>query len=535
MNTDYILTNKQAFSPANKQEVHRSHYKGRKWNILSLGIPYLAHKVKVFLERFIHREKAGIGINVAFNLNSLTQEENERLNKYCQFYEILKTPLKCIQREMAIKMHHEAAQKKEQSEKVKDTAQVQYYDTRINVLKNLLALDVKKKATRHDFNEADWNMIDEIDYAILQEHFARLNSFFNAEWYQSMPHHNKLKRGFNIDYRESIIAEILAFTVAYVQNLDGKTLNLPIYDHEKEIFRLVPYTLTAATLGDNLPYYILESDDPMAQTWVAVRGTQRFRKLARKDVEVRMGSTESIISDILDPKCLARHIINKALVARPIVNKDAEKQNAKYQQKESLEDIFMKLKASNKRIVLVGHSLGGTIVNTLGAEFAEIGIEQFVVYGFSAPGVSKQIADKWNGLLKKNATADKNAASIPLPKIINFDHHGDLVPALGKFLIGDHFAVEALSTAYEKGLYKSHVQRHLWNNCDIHQVDIVKENNKLERKIADFFRIIIGKLVQAIMVISKSKFPDWWIRKNFYKAQAKLVRKIRPQIASLQN
>ena len=95
-------------------------------------------------------------------------------------------------------------------------------------------------------------------------------------------------------------------------------------------------------------------------------------------------------------------------------------------------------------------------------------------------------------------------------------------------MIGEHYALKSINSRDGNGLYKSHVRKHLCYDCEVHKVDIEKENNKLERRITEFFRTIIGKVVEFLLKFSrKERLPDWWRNRKIYQQQADIIRRTR--------
>ncbi len=491
------------------------------WHFLTLGIPLLFQTLSVFWGGIIHREKIGLPMRVRFKHEHLTLEKVSRLHQFQKFNEVSTKPLKASEQDKALHLVNLTINACQKANLDGDAQGILACKKKLEALANLLEKNHNPKMTRADFDEEDWRMLDLIDYELINEFCGSLADLFNAEWFKNSITHQHMLRDFGFDYYEAVIAEILSLSLAYIEGMDGKPISLPLFDPSTKAFRSVEYIVKATRLGDDMPCYILESQDPKACNWFAVRGTQRFTKVTSDGREHRLGSFESMLADALDHKCLARNVINKALVRRPIV-----KENGHYVQKESLEDIFRRWRQEGKMANLCGHSLGGTIVNTLTVEFYD---QIATAYAFSAAGVSKETSDKWDELNK-----DQPDTPISGPaKLINIDHEGDIVPSSGRCLIGRHVAIEALAPLGSNGFYSCHVRKHLCRDFQIQKVDVNKENNKLERAFCERVRIIVGNILNFFLTLfSGAYLPDWWRNRKVYREHAALHRRLRPYLVA---
>lgn len=479
------------------------------WKFLTRGITKLIEAFAVFCAGIIHREKTGVPLRVRFVSQHIPQDHFHQFVKFQKINERSSAPLKESEKIKALQIMHRIVQTTPSTETTGDA-------TREEKLKPFLNLLDKsnRKVSLNQFLEEDWKTLDLIDFELAQESFDNLVSVFNSEWMHDSGLHAIMQNDYKLDYYEAVVAENLSLTLAYIEGMDGKEISLPVFDKSIGCYRDAKYKIMQTRLGDALPCYILESDDPGAHPWFVVRGTQPYTALTPGGKELRTGSLESILADSLDHECISRNIINKALVKRPIVNEDG-----KLIEKESLSDIFRKWHNEGKEVNLCGHSLGGTLVNALTVEFYG---QVRTAYSFSGAGVSQEMAEKWDDLKANDSTASYST------KLVNFDYEGDFIPSGGKRLIGNHFAMTSVEKDTLPGLYDSHVLSHLNRDFQIQKVDIERENNKLSRKFMERVRIAAGKCFRFLLSCFNRKYiPDWWTKREQYKAHAAFERVVR--------
>lgn len=483
-----------------------------RWHFLTLGVPLLLETLSVFCKGIIHRHKSGLPLRVRFKTDHLTLEKMGKIALFQRFTKPFAGPLHKQEEEKATLLIQQTINACNNAKDQGDFQEVEACQQKLQALGKLLEKNRNSKMSRNDFDEDDWRITDQIDYELADEHGAFLTEMFNSDWFKNAHFQYQMKRDFGVDYDEAVLAELLSFSLAYVEGLDQKTLRLPVYDADLQKYRTVAYVIKASRMGDDLPCYLLESNDPHAHPWFVIRGTQSYTKVSKHGREHRIGSFESMMADTLDHKCISRNILNKALIHRPIIV-----ENGKYVQKESLEDLFGRCRKANKKVNLCGHSLGGTLVNTLAVEFYD---QIKTAYAFSAAGVSKYYAGRWEAL--NSATPAEN-------KLINFDHEGDIVPAGGRCLIGNHVAIEPLNPPQVESIYQRHNHRHLCKDFQIQKVDAKKENGKFERAFCERIRIIIGACLRFLFSLFNGKYlPDWWCNRKIYRERANLHRLLRP-------
>lgn len=492
------------------EEVNQSR---RAWHFLTLGIPSLFEMLSVFFSGIIHRRTVGASVRAAYKSQPLSSTEAGDLFRFQHFNKFSHNPLKMTEFAKITQCVNRLINQAGEAKKAGDHAELDRVKEQLKPYQAILEKVQGVKVTRKDFDESDWKVMDEICFELACDHFSNLMNIFNSGWMVHSGLQAEIRNRFNVDYNESVLAESLSLSLAYIENIDGKTIALPLFDQETNKYRSVEYAIKKTTIGDGLPCYVLESEDPAASPWYITRGTQVYTNLSESGRECRSGSFESILADSLDPECISRNVVNKSLVKRPIVF-----ENGAWVQKESLSDIFMKWKNEGKKVNLAGHSLGGTIINALAVEFFD---QIRTAYTFSAPGVSYETAKRWKEATKGNE-AEANF------KLINYDYEGDIVPAGGKVLIGTHFAVESLNEWVPDGLHDSHVRSRLNRDFKMYKVDVKSENKKFVRGLCEGLRIITGLFFRVLLwCIDRKAMPDWWSNRKIYREYAAFEREIR--------
>ncbi len=316
--------------------------------------------------------------------------------------------------------------------------------------KKLLEIAKNPRATRQDFDAAAWQELDEVNFALTQGHLYHLSELFHS------PYHEKTAAEFKEhgNWNEALVAETLAKALAYTENIEGKTLKIPV--PTKNGYELKEFTIHQRELGDNLPCYILTASGE--KSWIVPRGTEI--------VKMRKAAMESILADC-DPKGIAHKVLEKG--------------------KDQLHNIFT---IAGPDAIITGHSLGGLLANEITARFPE-SISQ--CYGFSAPGISKSTY--------RSIISDEIGK-----RIINFQTEGDLVPSAGRHYIGKNFAVSAEAT--------DAIHAHLQHNLNRPQTRLTlinneKERQKLMRKVSETTRKGVGGTILKLTAVFSKKAPSW--------------------------
>ncbi|MBA3815230.1 MAG: hypothetical protein H0X29_01665 [Parachlamydiaceae bacterium] len=464
------------------------------WYYLTLGVPILIEMFSLFCDGIIHRENTGEALQFRFRYKHLPKCQINQIAQFHRYNEVASSILNGSELDKAVDMVNQLVISTHGAESLQLSTLEQQQS--INAL---LEKNKNPKLSRKYISDKDWKVLDLIDYEIAKDYFSNFVDFFNSLWFKNLGFTREMKMRFDVNYEEAVVAESLSMSLAYIEGLGGKTLMLPCFDEKTGIYRSVSYTIKEFIMGDALPCYILESKDQQAQPWFVIRGTQFYKE--------RAPSLESILADAIDYKGIATNIINKSLVYRPIV-----KEGDFLVQKESLSDIFERWRQENKSAILTGHSLGGTLANTMAIEFPN---SIKVVYAFGAMGVAKKTSLRYEALKE-----------ILHGKIINFDSEGDLVPSGGHCLIGRHLSMKAVFKGRQAiGFCESHVRSHLNQDFQVQKVDIPKENKKSVRPICEKIRVLAGRCLRFLLYIFGRKYlPDWWKKRKVYKQQANLQR-----------
>lgn len=540
-----VMKLKQGASPGLQEKQADVNRRRKIWTYLTLGIPLLFETISLFYSGVVRREKLSKpSLELSYDFKDLMermkdvaakggawQQESQkisqliRFNQYNQKFSTSRTQAELVEAtQMMGTIINEAEKAREQGDVVKFRER----QASLRPFIQFLEKNNHPKMSCKDFDENDWAVMDLVRFEQAKKFFGELSSVFNSDWAFGSRLRNQMQANFNVDYYESVIAENLALTLAYIEGLETKTILLPVYDRKSKKYVSTTFKVKSTRIGDALPCYILESEDHKASPWLIVRGTSQYTGVSKDGKEYRTGGFESVLADTLDHQCIVRNVLNKSLISRPIV-----REGGRLVQKESIGDIFRNWKTQNKRVCLAGHSLGGAIVNALTVEFYD---QVKTGYSFSSPGVSVETAERWESLGEKAKKHDlhknrKNQIEMHARKLVNYDYEGDFIPSGGRRLIGNHLAVKSTKHAGVIGLYETHVLSHLNNDCLIQKVDVVKENHKLARYLCEKLRIVVGKCFRFLLGFFNKKYvPDWWKQRHAYRKHAKFERAMRKHL-----
>lgn len=490
----------------------------RFWNFLTLGVPLLIETMSLFWLDIVHRQQEGVCLHFKFKTNKLPEDQIPEALKFHQFNEISRTPLNKLEADKVHQYINRLINRRELASTKNDRKTMELCEDWLNKFSSILKKNLTPKLSRKDFTMDDWEVLDLVDFELAAEHFASLTPFFNSSEYRSSRFQEEMNDKFQVDYNEATIAEGLSLSLAYIEHLHGKKICLPIKTgHAETPYRSAEYTIVETFLGDALPCYILESTDKEAPPWFVIRGTQSYTEISPNGKEYRIGSLESILADAIDHKEIARDVIKKSLVCRPIV-----KENGVLRQKKSLTEIFERWRKRKTKVRIAGHSLGASLANYLTVRNEKI-VER--AYGFSGAGVSTKVAKKWDKKLKKKAQAEGTSVDQLEKKIVNFDYEGDFVPAGGARLIGLHLALTSQEDEVESGLYHAHVRSRLNHNFKVRQVNIKKENSKLSRKFCELLRYVTGLCLRVMLNLCYPQhIPDWWKNRKIYRKKVSIQK-----------
>ena len=241
----------------------------------------------------------------------------------------------------------------------------------------------QKWSTLDDFHRSDFEAYDAVNFELTQEHLHHLASIFSTPAFENG---QKPLVDWGVDLKEAMVAEVLAKTLAYTQDLHGKEIHVPVNSS------LLPYVIKGFYFGKELPGYILEPKGA-GPIWVIARGTESVTKTDSAGTELRKGAMESIKAD-LHPESISRDAVTKAL------------------ELENLKQVFTA--RPSKEIKMTGHSLGGALVTDLATRFPE---HVSKVYTYCSPGLGRFEEQRWNPVLDK--------------KLVGFNVRGDLIPCAG--------------------------------------------------------------------------------------------------------
>lgn len=418
-----------------------------------------------------------MGISLINKYYNLATENKQKIEKLSQ--QLTKSNVENKKNQHEIKMRSKIVHESERD---------------INDLSKLVAIGQKKNGTRYDFDTAEWQALDHVNFELTKNHLANLKILFNGGILE--PQQKVMKENFSVNFKESLIAEALAKALAWCEGLDGSSIQVPVRNNQFcDQYHLEEYSIKLIKLGDNLPCYILEPSNPNSKssTWVVPRGTNSNTRQARNGEELRTAARESVFVDILNKKGLAEEAIIKAMVTGG---------------PHSLNSLFSKWAADGRRVIIAGHSLGGYFANDIAVRYEP---QIAKAYCFSSPGVSKKLAAQWN---------DKTKGHIR-NKIVNFDIEGDPIPSAGKKLIAQHIAIINSDAMTENPLQK-HGQHNLLRPFKAVLIDNKEESKKLARKVSEKCRSTIGRVVKKIL--GKRALPDWHQNADKYRWLEKEIR-----------
>jgi len=425
-----------------------------------------------------------------------------------------KSPLSNIQREAAMSLVKRLINARENAIKIKRGEEIkceppeltcEQIELEIRKFHKLLEKSQPTYATRFDFRIKEWEAFDRVNFDIVTKYSENLCELFNSNLLNDIQ--EKMDEQFGVDYKEALVSEMLAKSVAYILNLNGKTLNLPVQG-KGGVYQSIEYEIREFNLGDALPCYVLEKkaseskdSSVSAKPWLVLRGTEGVTRKSKKGIEFRKGSTESLCANLLDSKGLATDPVIKSIV-RP---------------EDSLAALFKGWEKKGLRVNLAGHSLGGYFANDVAVRFPD---QTNTAYAFSAPAVSEELAEKWNAFVEgacKNVEKSKDKPSFRAElerKIVNFDVEGDMIPVAGRNLIGLHLAIAPVAKPKMNDPIHNHGKNYLTQDFTLQKINNEQESRKTVRRGMEGLRAL-GARVQGYLYFGK-KLPDWWVNRHTY-------------------
>lgn len=358
----------------------------------------------------------------------------------------------------------------------------------IATVEGLITKCQSPKFQRKHFNGHELIVFDRATFELVKEWTPRMTDLFNSGRLDGMA--QEIQDKFGWDYCEALIAKMLAQTVAYNTRLHGRHLTLPVKNAEG-VYENREYTIRRYLLGEGLPTYVLECLDEegrdIAKPWMVVRGTETSNVKTTEGKNARPAAFESLMADIMHEEGVAEGVLEANMQHGRVI---------KGKPQESLMHLF-----SNRQFNLSGHSLGGNIVNQLAAHFYH---NVSHAYGFSSPGVSNAIAKLW----------EQNAKGDAAKKLFNLQTEGDMVPAAGKRLIGEHFAIDPLLKPHKADAIHHHVLFVLNKPFKICKIDKKAEEKQIGRIAMEFTRVSLGTIAKKVMKKLKWSLPEWHVTRN---------------------
>lgn len=190
------------------------------------------------LKGMFHRVKAGPVFQSSFN------SQDKRLSSFLSYDIAAKPPFDCHPLNGA------------QVCKLEELLEISDHERKLHI-ESLLAKASNKNSTRLDFSHAEWEVLEQVNFILIQEHFNELEQLFNSH---ALTHIQiEMSEKFGIDYKQAVIAETLARSLAYLPKIDGLSLKLPVKDQSGQ-YRLESFSIESIAIGDSLPCFILESE-----------------------------------------------------------------------------------------------------------------------------------------------------------------------------------------------------------------------------------------------------------------------------------
>lgn len=382
----------------------------------------------------------------------------------------------------------------EQIEKLKEM--IARGDPEAKHMKTLLKRCEDPKFHRGKFDGHDTICLEKANFELAKEYLVDLAEFYNTKHFDRV---NKSIMDYcGLNFYEAVIAEVLARTIAYNTHLDGQTLPLPVL-RDDGTYGIAKFKIKLYCLGDELPAYILECEEKdehgkdKYNPWFVVRGTETSSVKTKDGKKIKMGGWESFLADTIPPDGVGDGVVDKCLRHHKTFTL-----NGKKIVQPSLSKVF-----ANRKFKLAGHSLGGNLVNQIGAHLYD-NVEK--VYGFCGPGVTKRIYEIWES---KSKPGDD--------KLFNIAPKGDLVPAAGEKLIGKHLALKHLTKPKEADFVHVHVLMCLTQPFTLQLVDNRLEEKQIGRVAMETVRRSIGYVVRKTMEkVLRWEFPDWYTNRDIF-------------------
>lgn len=346
-------------------------------------------------------------------------------------------------------------------------------------LQSLAAKYLKNKYTLAELSVEERAALNKVNFQATQTYFKDMIDVLNdpnsnINKYAQLQNQQK-----TYHYKKAMIAEVLSKSLAYNSSLGVENNNIELPVEINRSMQLVNYTIEKKYLGEKLPFYVLKPDPSVsqeikehAQPWVVIRGTE---PLLTDDKE---GARESIAADVKD---------SQGVSALPI-----------WQRASELLSILSNVKEeSGQKINITGHSLGGTLAQSMAVIYNPLVDETFA---FNSPGVDKNIHDCAMQL-------DQQVRN----NIVVFHRSGDIVSSASPKRIGKNFEISNLSGREQEDAFVKHSDIMLNAPHFQAQVDINRDEKSLMRRFSDWNRRkILSKI--SYLVVDANQFG--WFQKR---------------------
>lgn len=275
----------------------------------------------------------------------------------------------------------------------------------------------------------------------------------------------KLYEAIPISYVEAMTGEVLSKVLAYREGIEGKTLHLPV--HLEGEWRQIPYHVESWWIDGKLPMMLLKSSQPRTPSWIVPRGTSPFFGL-------RKGTIESIEADLQNQDGIDVELLER---------------------EEHLGEVIEGLCEEGRSLCVAGHSLGGVMAVHLGVKVA---MNTPRVYAYNAPGAGPITKGLYDSLTDR-------------PAIFQFMTDGDLIPCVGRFLLGKVFAVDIHRLLLPVG---AHLELTLNRDHALREVAAEEEERTLAREFMEGWvrAKLLRNLLKPVSYVSQTRLVRQWLR-----------------------
>lgn len=339
--------------------------------------------------------------------------------------------------------------------------------------------------------------LNTVNLRVTEEHLKNIGDLFNNPTSTIGAYANEV----NYDYRSALIAEVLSKSLAYNDCLDGQQIDIPVRMANNQMI-LVTYAISKGSLGDNLPYYVFkpveregaspthasrEEVQRFARAWIDIRGTEPL--IWKTDKQARY---EAFAADIIDPQ---------GVTSLPV-----------WQRFNELDTLIKELSqydpvtgAVGKPIQVTGHSLGGTLAQSVGSIFNPF-IDQ--TFAFNSPGVDSHTLRCYQNLSLERQN-----------KLVVFHRRGDPLSSIGAYRVGRHFECHLTPEARESERFNTsdaglrHADVMLNASRTEHRVDSQRDERNLMRRGAEWLRNNAFSPALHLFQSATGRTPTWYARR----------------------